>query len=138
VSRFTKIGTDGAKLADDATEWVAVLDNTSSLIWAVEETKAMTWKKATAAVKKLSTAGFDDWRLPTVEDLFLLADRSKHQPAINTAFFPNCKSDWYWTSTPAAYSPGVYAWVVNFGSGGARWGSHDGNNLVRAVRASQS
>jgi hypothetical protein len=39
MSRFTKVGADGAKLADDATDWVAVLDNTTALIWTVKETK---------------------------------------------------------------------------------------------------
>ena len=137
MSRFTKVGADGAKLADDATEWVAVLDNTTSLIWTVKETKQMVWKKAQAAVAKLVIAGFTDWRLPTVEELFLLADRTKHSPAIDTAFFPDCKSEWYWTSTPAASSPGVYAWCVGFNSGLALWGDQGSGLRVRAVRASQ-
>jgi hypothetical protein len=137
MSRFTKVGADGAKLADDATEWVAVLDNTTAILWTVKETKPMAWKKAQAAVDKLDTAGFTDWRLPTVEELFLLADRTKHSPAIDTTFFPDCKSEWYWTSTPAACSPGGYAWLVNFDSGGANWGSRGNGYYVRAVRASQ-
>jgi hypothetical protein len=138
MSRFTKIGAAGAKLASEATEWAAVLDNTTQLIWTVKETGRLTWKKAQTAVKKLKTAGFEDWRLPTVEELFLLADRTKYSPAIDTAFFPDCKSEWYWTSTPAAYSPGVYAWSVDFSLGNADW-SHQANGyFVRAVRASQS
>lgn len=136
-NRFTKIDAAGAKLADDATEWVAVLDNTTALVWTVKETKPLTWQKAQAAVAKLDVAGFTDWRLPTVEELFLLADRTKHSPAIDTAFFPDCKSEWYWTSTPAACSPGDCAWVVSFSNGVAYWGSQDSGNLVRAVRASQ-
>lgn len=138
MSRFTKVGADGAKLADDATDWVAVLDNTTALIWTVKETKPLTWKKAKAAVEKLDTAGFTDWRLPTVEELFLLADRTKHSPAIDTAFFPDCKSEWYWTGTPAACSPGDYAWGVDFDHGSAGWGGQDDDGGVRAVRASQS
>jgi hypothetical protein len=137
MSRFTKVGADGAKLADDAAEWVAVLDNRTSLVWTVKETKPMAWKKAHAAVAKLDIAGFTDWRLPTVEELFLLADRTKYSPAIDTAFFPDCKSDWYWTSTPAASSPGDCAWYVNFGLGDAYWNVRGGNLPVRAVRASQ-
>lgn len=138
MSRFTKIGADGAKLADDATEWVAVLDNTTQLVWTVEETKEMAWKKAQSFVKKLDTAGFTDWRLPSVEELFLLADRTRHSPAIDTAFFPDCKSDWYWTGTPAACSPSDYAWYVAFSYGYSLWSSQDGEFSVRAVRASQS
>jgi Protein of unknown function (DUF1566) len=137
MSRFTKVGAEGEKLADDAKEWVAVLDNTTSILWTVEEPKAMTWKKAGAFVKKLDTAGFDDWRLPTVEELFLLADRTRVSPAIDTTFFPDCKSDWYWTSTPYASSPGDYAWLVYFGSGHAHCNGHVFVSCVRAVRASQ-
>lgn len=137
MSRFTKVGADGAKLGDEATEWVAVLDNTTALIWTVKETKVLPWKKALAAVEKLDVAGFKDWRLPTIEELFLLADRTKHSPAIDTTYFPDCKSEWYWTSTPAASSPGVYAWSVSFGSGDAYWDGQGGGSRVRAVRASQ-
>jgi hypothetical protein len=76
-TRFTKIGAEGETLADDATEWAAVLDKTTSLLWTVKETKRLTWDKARAAVAKLDSAGFKDWRLPTVEELFLLADRTR-------------------------------------------------------------
>ena len=137
MNRFTKIGADGAKLADDAAEWVAVLDNTTQLLWTVEETDEMNWKDAQTSVQALTTAGFTDWRLSTVEELFLLADRTKHSPAIDTAFFPNCKSEWYWTGTPAAYSPGDYAWLVGFNLGNAGWGSQGYDYHVRAVRSSQ-
>ena len=137
MSRFTKIDADGAKLSDDAAEWVAVLDNTTQLVWTVKETKPLTWKKAQTAVAKLDVAGFTDWRLPSVEELFMLADRTKHSPAIDTVFFPDCKTDWYWTSTPAAYSPGGYAWLVGFYNGTAYWLNQDYDFHVRAVRASQ-
>jgi Protein of unknown function (DUF1566) len=138
TGKFTKIGAKGETLADDATEWVAVLDKATALIWTVKETKRLPWEKAQAAVAKLDTAGFKDWRLPTVEELFLLADRTRVSPAIDTAYFPDCKSDWYWTSTPYASSPGVCAWLVYFFNGSAYWYDRDYDGYVRAVRASQS
>ena len=135
-ARFTKIGTDGAELPEDATQWVAVRDSTSDLIWSVEEVKKpLTWKKSIEWAKKLTVAGFTDWRLPTVEELFLLADRTRHSPAIDTTFFPDCKSDWYWTSTPAAFSPGVSAWLVAFGYGDSYWNGQRNDCHVRAVRS---
>ena len=70
--RYIKIGDDGALLAGDATEWVAVLDTRTNLMWAVEVLPArQTWKKALKAPEKLTTGGFKDWRLPTVEELVL-------------------------------------------------------------------
>ena len=135
-ARFTKIGTDGAELPEDATQWVAVRDSTSDLIWSVEEVKKpLTWKKSIEWAKKLTVAGFTDWRLPTVEELFLLADRTRHSPAIDTTFFPGCTSDWYWTSTPAAYSPGDVAWLVRFSYGDSDWSYLSYDHRVRAVRS---
>jgi len=54
-----------------------VTDTLTGLMW----TKATvatgkTHKQAIAAAKKLDVAGHKDWRMPTVEELFLLADRS--------------------------------------------------------------
>jgi hypothetical protein len=86
----------------------------------------------------MTAGGFSDWRLPTVEELFLLADRTRAPcPAIDAEYFPDCKSDWYWSSTPYARSPGGCAWVVNFGNGDAHWSFRDDDGFVRAVRPGQ-
>ncbi len=135
--RYIKIGDDGALLAGDATEWVAVLDTRTNLMWAVKVLPRQTWKKALKAPEKLATAGFKDWRLPTVEELFYLADRTRSNPAIDKDFFPDTPSSWFWSSTPYSASPSGYAWDVHF-SGGAL--NYDGQNYelyVRAVRSGQ-
>lgn len=138
AERFVKVGENGALLAADADEWIAVLDTRTNLMWAVEVLKRMSWAKALEAPKKLAIGGFKDWRLPTVEELFLLADRTRHDPAIDTGFFPETPSDWFWTSTPAAWSPAGFAWFVLFSNGGSGWDSQGGAFHVRAVRAGQS
>ena len=137
AARFIKVGADGSQLDAAAAEWDIVLDTTTGLMWPVKESPRMTWKKAAAWVKKLRTGGFKDWRLPTVEELFLLADRTKTDPAIDKAFFPDCKSSWYWSGTPYAGSPGAFAWLVSFGGGSSDWSNQDYDLYVRAVRASQ-
>lgn len=136
-NRYSKIGADGAVLAADASEWEAVLDNKTGLMWAVETKKAANWKTAQKVPAKIKAAGFDDWRMPTVEELFLLADRTKVDPAIDSDFFPDTPSDWFWTSTPFANSPGDCAWVVIFSLGSTYWNFHNNGGFVRAVRVGQ-
>ena len=99
---------------------------------------------ALGAVAKLNAdafGGFTDWRLPEVEELFLLADRTRCNPAIDTEFFPACKSDWYWTATDDASEEkseetghSDYAWIVYFSGGYSGLDGRDGHDRVRAVR----
>ncbi len=137
MDRFIKIGEDGERLSADAAKWLAVFDSKQNLMFSVEETERLTHKKALQHVEALELCGFKDWRLPTVEELFLLADRTRVEPAIDTAFFPNCKSEWYWTATLWAPSPGDYAWFVSFYGGSSGWSGRAGGYHVRAVRAGQ-
>jgi hypothetical protein len=137
VSHFQKIGADGAQLPDSATDHVAVIDTRTNLMWAAHDgsKNALPFEKCAAACKKLNVAGFNDWRMPTVEELFLLADRSKHSPAIDTDAFPSCTGGWYWSSTVDASSPSVCAWSVYFDYGSAGCYLQYSNGRVRAVRS---
>jgi hypothetical protein len=137
MNRFVKVNEAGALLAADAEEWVAVLDTQTNLMWTVAETEGMGWADAQKVPATLGTAGFNDWRMPTVEESFCLADRTRVSPAIDVAFFPDCKSDWYWSSTVYAPSPGDYAWSVHFYDGISCWGGQGYEGFVRAVRAGQ-
>ena len=137
MNRFIKIGASGEELAQDAAEWVAVFDTKQGLMFTTVELSSMEQPEAVEYVKTLETGGFKDWRLPSVEELFLLADRSRFSPAINTDFFPGCKSDWYWTGTLYASSPGAYAWYVGFNNGGAFWIYQGSSGFVRACRPGQ-
>ena len=137
TQRFTKIGAAGQPLPADAAEWAAVLDEQSGLMWTAGEDKPMVWKKTGAYATKLQIAGFTDWRVPTRAELILLVDDTKFLPAIDTTYFPNSKSDRYWSSTPAASSPGGCAWYVDFDDGYSDYDDQSGEGLVRAVRARQ-
>ena len=113
-----KIGAEGQPLPNDATEWVAVevaglgLQFTATQINEEEESQEDLQVRASA----LNLLGKTDWDLATIEELQLLIDRTRHQPAINTDFFTNIQSDWYWSKTPAAWSSSA-AWLVDFYSG---------------------
>lgn len=115
-----------------------VFDGSTKLTWSRENVPGgtMNWAKAKEACAALRLGGFSDWRLPTIQELLTLVDYDRHGPAINTDFF-SCESNWYWTSTPAHSSPGVYAWIVGFSYGLSYWDSQVSDHCVRAVRASQ-
>ncbi len=78
----------------------------------------------------------NDWRMPSVNELQSIADLSKSNPAIDTDYFPNTASNWYWSGTP--YSANAsYAWGVYFGNGNGGWGSRSSGGHVRLVRSGQ-
>jgi len=108
-----------------------VIDTQERLTWYPVLDKKFTWEEAQKECEKMGC------RLPTSKELFSLVDHSKHQPAIDKEIFPDTKfDDWYWTSTPCAWSPSG-AWYVSFYYGSVFGDVRDGNGYVRPVRSGQ-
>jgi hypothetical protein len=58
-----------------------------------------------------------DWRLPNVNELLSMVDRSQDSPALPVDhLFTNVQSSFYWSSTTAKYNT-AYAWYVYIGDG---------------------
>ena len=137
TTRFQKVG---HKVASDLDQFPIVTDSKTQLMWDRRETSSMTHEEAVAHIVQLNKdkfGGFADWRLPECDELLTLVDRTKHEPAVDTDAFPDCKSSWYWSATSAAYSPADCAWLVYFYDGDCGWGSRSNYGFVRAVRVSQ-
>ena len=102
------------------------IDNKTNLIWKSEdEPRAFTFDEA---IKQAKNTG---WRMPTVDELNSIVDRTKHNPACNSIF--NMSSSSYWSSSPYAnYSDN--AWVVNFNNGYVCSGNRFNVKRVRLVR----
>lgn len=110
------------------------------------EVTRMSWNDAMKLSKIF--AGYNDWRLPTKDELMTLVFCSdgKHntdyscenitdvtRPTIITTYFPNTQSDLYWSSSPYAGSSSG-AWYVSFRFGFSGYSLNNYNYFVRLVR----
>jgi hypothetical protein len=110
-----------------------VTDNLTGLIW-LKNTKCfkmMDWESAILVAKSLkdgdcgpnsalilsdgSSAG--DWRLPSMNELCILIDYSRRNPALpNGHMFSDFPTGYYWSATTLDSHPGM-AWIVYMESG---------------------
>ena len=129
------------------------------LMWenvAYPEEQKMNWDDAMEYAKNLRLGGYDDWRLPTIEELKAVvqecgginvtwdkddwaAKRDKNRA--NESYQVNYEakgfaSSNYWSSTTYAGYSGT-AWDVHFGGGNQCYYSETNDFYVRCVRAGQ-
>jgi len=108
-----------------------IFDTKTKLLWQrVPSDDTYTWEEAYKYCKSLTLGGYNDWRLPTLEELRTLIDK-RHEPTICPIF--ECKLDWYWSSTSDTDFPAI-VWLVYFGYGYASNDDKDTHIYVRAVR----
>jgi hypothetical protein len=93
-------------------------------------------------IKALNNArygGYSDWRLPTVNELSYIVDRSLNNPSINMKYFPNTTMNYYYlSSTTYTHSP-YCAWSVWFSYGICMYEyKSDTYGYARAVRGGHS
>lgn len=95
---------------------------------------ALDWLTAISTCEADTTAGYTDWRLPNIKELFSIVKFST-PVAIDTSFFPNTTSTKYWSSTnyQVTGNEGL-AWYVIFESGSINSDSKDSLHNFRCVR----
>ena len=96
---------------------------------------SMIWESAVAHCEALDLGGHSDWRLPNINELKSIVDRSKINPAIVNGF-ENTSSYYYWSSTTYEGGKG-YAWRIYFYYGFVDYNAKDGYYYVRCVRDGQ-
>ena len=125
-----------------------ITDTSTGLMWqqATASTK-MIWETALSYCEGLSLAGYTDWRLPNINELWSIVDYQRFHPAIDTDYFPD--TPWsstvyffpYWSSTTSTYHRDS-AWNIDFSHGvygpfgckGNPYNDHGCDSYVRAVR----
>lgn len=134
TAKFIKIDANGQRLPDDATNWVAVeLPQHGLMFTATSIVEDLPQEQCLAAAEALTLAGYSDWNLPTIDELSLLIDRTRYEPAIDTDYFPDILNDWYKSRTEAAWPP-EYVWNVLFSDGSIGLASSDGLGFALACR----
>ena len=95
-----------------------VSDLNTALIWQqIDDGTERTWQGAIDCCEDLELAGYNDWRLPSRRELILLLNFGYFRPTIDSALFPDCRSDWYWSRTPVTGKPS-YSFRIDFKDGG--------------------
>ena len=99
----------------------------------------MTHDEAVHYCENLNSAGFNDWRLPTIKELLSITDDTRFEPAINKAFknvayetTDHRGERWYWSQTKSAGASSS-VWVVNSNDGFVGWRDVSSRRFVRCV-----
>ncbi|OGH01634.1 MAG: hypothetical protein A2600_11735 [Candidatus Lambdaproteobacteria bacterium RIFOXYD1_FULL_56_27] len=112
-----------------------VTDLSTGLTWDQREPKYMKWQSAVDYAKESNHGGYNDWRLPTLEELMGLLDRSQLKaPLLDLRFFPGVEANHYWTSETEVMPTGTAAKYVSFNRGGTGRRNIVQKNCVRLVR----
>ena len=119
-----------------------VTDNNTTLQW--QDSKidtTVTWQDAIDRCETLVLGGYNDWRLPNINELLSLVDVSKTDSTID-AVFVNTTPDIYWSSTTTAFDSSR-VWTVNFAVVFVTFGNSVGianknsSHYVRCVRSQE-
>lgn len=109
-----------------------ITDNLTGLMWQKYTTPVKhSWKNAIHYCKNLEFVGYNDWRLPSIQELQSIVDYEQHNPAIYPVF--SAESAWYWSSSTDA-SSAHNAWYVVFSYGYVDSHPKIKSYHVRAVR----
>ena len=132
--RSGQAGSSDVLLINDGT----VADPNTGLIWQQKGPSKMTWEEALDYCESLSVAGYNDWRIPSREELRSIVDYGTYKPAIDTGYFPNTQSfEGYWSAT-TTFALNM-AWCVYFHDGHASYETKsDSSHHVRCVRSVNS
>ncbi|WP_295418017.1 DUF1566 domain-containing protein [Sulfurovum sp.] len=115
------------------------LDDRTGLVWQDNQAVAEVTKSYSDAKKyceQLKVDGFEDWRLPTLSELYTIVDMRRERPALKYGFEMRVE-EWFWTATLFAGDPKREAWRLSFRYGEAEPSRQERTLHVRCVRGSR-
>lgn len=115
-----------------------ITDLNTGLVWQESDEQndggERTWQDAVDYCSGLDLADHTDWYLPSRMELLSITNYRWSRPAVDMTFFPNCRSDSYWTATARADAPDYDAWDTNFYYGDAHVFGKGLDFFVRCTR----
>jgi alpha-tubulin suppressor-like RCC1 family protein len=106
-----------------------VLDNKTGLAWLRNANIAKSripLQDAKEYIEQMNNGerknfGYDDWRIPTVDEFMSLIDKSNYYPSLpDGQGFVNVQNQFYWTST-GGFNVVGYVWMVDAASGTVKY-----------------
>jgi hypothetical protein len=128
-----------------------VTDDVAQLMWmrcsagqtwsdgtCVGEAVVYDWQGAQDVAAETNANGtgfFNDWRVPKLRELAMIAERQCENPRINLAVFPNTPPSFFWTDSlrPGEGFEGL-AYALSFGPEGVQHVAKADRHAVRLVR----
>jgi len=105
----------------------------TGLVADLQDLGQMNWYSAMDAAASATSQGYDDWYLPSIDELGLMYNTiGNGGPEGNIGGFEN---DWYWSSSEFNNNYDSLAWFVGFANGYTNYLSKNDPNRVRIIRA---
>jgi hypothetical protein len=110
-------------------------ENGTGLLADLQDLGQMSWYNAMSAAPSATSQGYDDWYLPSLEELELMYNTiGNGGPEGNIGGFSGFSNSWYWSSSEA---PSDYdnAWCVDFDDGDSSNAAKYGTARIRVIRS---
>jgi len=98
------------------------IDNKTQLEWQItpsfneyNQIAEMNWEDAIKQCEALIINNQEDWRLPNINELESIVDRTKFQPSVKSPFNDSILSNKYWSSSSSR--TGVFIWYMDLETG---------------------
>jgi len=137
VSNYNKSGNSQNKYVNnyDGT----ITDLNTGLMWQQSGSdEYMTYMNCTEYIKNLNIkkfAGYDDWRIPSIDELMSLIEKNDSKLYISDLFNP--RQQFCWSSDKySGDSSGI--WGVGFIYGKVKWNNENAGSYIRCVRCLES
>lgn len=115
-----------------------ITDHLTDLIWQKAPfSDSLSWEQSLTYADTLTTAGFNDWRLPNIKELQSLNDETRINPSINSTYFNVTNVNKYWSSTTLPNQT-AKAWYLNTQFGVTTYDNKTVKHNLICVRSNQS